>query len=96
MSIFVGNLPFEISEEDLTEAFSEYGKVTRVYFPLDRETKRKRGFAFVELETPEQEDTAISTLDGAEWMGRELKVNKARERENAPRPFGGGRGRDRY
>ncbi len=82
MSIFVGNLPFEVSQEDLTEAFSEYGKVTRVDFPLDRETNKKRGFAFVKLETPEQEDTAISALNGAEWMGRELKVRKERDREN--------------
>jgi RNA recognition motif-containing protein len=101
MSIFVGNLPFEVSEPDLSEVFAEYGKVTRVYFPLDRETKKKRGFAFVEMETPEQEDAAITTLDGAEWMGRELKVNKARERENTrgPGSFGGGGGgqrRSRY
>jgi RNA recognition motif-containing protein len=82
MSIFVGNLPFEVSQEDLTEAFSEYGKVTRVDFPLDRETNKKRGFAFVKLETPEQEDTAISALNGAEWMGRKLKVRKERDREN--------------
>ncbi|MEB3123231.1 MAG: RNA-binding protein [Snowella sp.] len=95
MSIFVGNLPFEVTEEDLSEAFSEYGKVIRIYFPLDKETKRKRGFAFVEMETPEQEDTAISTLDEAEWMGRQLKVNKARERENSSRSSGGGRGQNR-
>ena len=97
MSIFVGNLPFEVSEQDLTEAFTEYGKVKRVYFPLDRETKKKRGFAFVEMETPEQEEAAISTLDGAEWMGRELKVNKARERENTSGSYGGGgQRRSRY
>jgi hypothetical protein len=96
MSIFVGNLPFEVSEQDLTEAFAEYGKVTRVYFPLDKETKKKRGFAFVEMESAEQEDVAISTLDGAEWMGRELKVNKARERENTSGSHGGGQRRARY
>lgn len=97
MSIFVGNLPFEVNDQDLSEVFAEYGKVTRVYFPLDRETKKKRGFAFVEMETPEQENAAIETLDGAEWMGRELKVNKARERE--PRSsgnFGGGQRRGRF
>ncbi len=97
MSIFVGNLPFEVNDQDLSEVFAEYGKVTRVYFPLDRETKKKRGFAFVEMETPEQENTAIETLDGAEWMGRELKVNKARERENrGSGNFGGGQRKSRF
>jgi RNA recognition motif-containing protein len=82
VSIFVGNLPYEVTEKDLTEVFTEYGAVKRVHFPVDRETGKRRGFAFVEMETQAQESSAISALDGAEWMGRELKVNKAREREN--------------
>ncbi|TRV47261.1 MAG: RNA-binding protein [Microcystis panniformis Mp_MB_F_20051200_S9] len=95
MSIYVGNLPFEVDQGDVVEVFNEYGKIKRVNLPIDRETKRKRGFAFVEMETPEQESAAIAALDGAEWMGRELKVNQAREKE--PRySFGGGdRNRDR-
>jgi RNA recognition motif-containing protein len=95
MSIYVGNLNYEVSPEDLSEVFSEYGKVKRVHLPTDRETGRKRGFGFVEMETEAEEDKAIETLDGAEWMGREIKVNKARPRENQS-SFGGGSRRDRF
>jgi RNA recognition motif-containing protein len=95
MSIYVGNLNYEVSPEDLSEVFSEYGKVKRVHLPTDRETGRKRGFGFVEMETEAEEDKAIETLDGAEWMGREIKVNKARPRENKS-SFGGGGRQDRF
>ena len=80
MSIYVGNLDYEINKEDLSEVFAEYGTVRRVHLPTDRETGRMRGFGFVELDSEAAEDKAISTLNGAEWMGRELKVNKARPR----------------
>ena len=96
MSIYVGNLNYEVSQEDLSEVFSEYGKVKRVHLPTDRETGRKRGFGFVEMETEAEEDKAIETLDGAEWMGREIKVNKARPRENRSSFGGGGRRNDRF
>jgi RNA recognition motif-containing protein len=96
MSIYVGNLSYEINEEDLTEVFTEYGTVKRVYIPTDRDTGRKRGFAFVELDTSPEEDSAIEKLDGAEWMGRELKVNKAREREQQRGGGGGDRRNRRY
>lgn len=95
MSIYVGNLNYEVSPEDLSEVFSEYGKVKRVHLPTDRETGRKRGFGFVEMETEAEEDKAIETLDGAEWMGREIKVNKARPRESKS-SFGGGGRQDRF
>jgi RNA recognition motif-containing protein len=95
MSIYVGNLPFEVDQEDVVEVFTEYGKIKRVNLPIDRETKRKRGFAFVEMETPEQESAAIAALDGAEWMGRELKVNQAREKEPRSSFGGGDRNRER-
>jgi RNA recognition motif-containing protein len=95
MSIYVGNLSYEVSPEDLSEVFSEYGKVKRVHLPTDRETGRKRGFGFVEMETETEEDKAIETLDGAEWMGREIKVNKARPRDDKG-SFGGGGRRDRF
>ncbi len=95
MSIYVGNLNYEINQEDLSEVFSEYGNVKRVHLPTDRETGRKRGFGFVEMETEAAEDKAIETLDGAEWMGRELKVNKARPRENR-NSFSGSRRNDRF
>jgi RNA recognition motif-containing protein len=81
MSIYVGNLSYEVTQDDLTQAFAEYGTVKRVQLPTDRETGRMRGFAFVEMETDAQETAAIEALDGAEWMGRDLKVNKAKPRE---------------
>lgn len=81
MTIYVGNLSYRATAEDLTEVFAEYGTVKRIALPTDRETGRMRGFAFVELEEDAQEDNAISELDGAEWMGRQLKVNKAKPRE---------------
>jgi RNA recognition motif-containing protein len=91
MSIFVGNLSYEVTQEDLNSVFAEYGSVKRVNVPTDRETGRVRGFAFVEMETPAQEQAAITALDGAEWMGRTLKVNPAKPREDKG-SFGGGGG----
>ena len=90
MSIYVGNLAYEINKDDLNEVFTEYGTVKRVHIPTDRETGRARGFAFVEMESEANEEKAIEALDGAEWMNRELRVNKARPRENR-NSFGGGR-----
>lgn len=101
MSIYVGNLSYQVTEEDLKMAFAEYGKVNRVQLPTDRETGRPRGFAFVEMETDDQEVAAIEALDGAEWMGRDLKVNKAKPREERGNSSRGGwgnnnRGNRRY
>jgi RNA recognition motif-containing protein len=81
MSIYVGNLSYEVTQEALTEIFAEYGTVKRVQLPVDRETGRMRGFGFVEMETDDQETAAIDALDGAEWMGRDMRVNKAKPRE---------------
>jgi RNA recognition motif-containing protein len=83
MSIYVGNLSYEVTQDDLTAAFADYGSVQRVHLPTDRETGRVRGFGFVEMDTEAEEDAAIEALDGAEWMGRDLKVNKAKPRENS-------------
>ncbi len=80
MSIYVGNLDYSIEQEDLNEVFAEYGNVKRVHIPTDRETGRVRGFAFVEMESDMDEDKAIQAKDGATWMDRTLKVNKARPR----------------
>jgi RNA recognition motif-containing protein len=95
MSIYVGNLSIEINEKDLTDVFAEYGNVKRVHLPIDRETGRRRGFAFVEMDTLAEEDKAIAELDGAEWEGRQLKVNKAKERENRG-PMNDSRRNSRY
>jgi RNA recognition motif-containing protein len=81
MSIYVGNLSYEVTQEDLETTFGEYGTVKRVQLPTDRETGRFRGFAFVEMGTDTEETAAIAALDGAEWMGRDIKVNKAKPRE---------------
>lgn len=81
MSIYVGNLSYEVSQDNLTEIFTEYGTVKRVQLPTDRETGRLRGFGFVEMSTEAEEDAAIEALNGAEWMGRDLTVNKAKPRE---------------
>lgn len=88
MSIYVGNLSYDVTEADLTTVFAEYGSVKRVQLPTDRETGRMRGFGFVEMGTDSEETAAIDALDGAEWMGRDLKVNKAKPREE--RSGGGG------
>jgi RNA recognition motif-containing protein len=81
VTIYVGNLSFQATEEDVREVFGDYGTVSRVSLPMDRETGRKRGFAFVDLASDPEEDAAIAALDGAEWMGRDLKVNKAKPRD---------------
>ncbi len=91
MSIYVGNLSYDVTQDDLNQVFAEYGAVKRVQLPTDRETGRLRGFAFVEMGTEAEEAAAIEALDGAEWMGRDLKVNKAKPREER-RPGGGGGG----
>jgi len=95
MTIYVGNLSYQATEDDLKSVFEDYGTVTRVVLPTDRETGRMRGFAFVEMADDAKEDTAITELDGAEWMGRQLKVNKARPKED-DRSGGGGARRARY
>ncbi len=95
MSIYVGNLSYEVNQEDLNEVFTEYGTVKRVHIPTDRDTGRVRGFAFVEMESEADEDKAIQALDGAEWMERSLKVNKAKPREERS-SFGGGRRNKRF
>ncbi len=96
MSIYVGNLSYEVSEEGLNEVFTKYGAVKRVHIPTDRETGRVRGFAFVEMESEGDEDKAIEALDGAEWMERSLKVNKAIPREDRSSSGGGGRRNNRF
>ena len=102
MSIYIGNLSYSVTQEALTEVFTEYGTVKRVQIPTDRETGRVRGFAFVEMGSDDEETAAIEALDGAEWMGRDLKVNKAKPKEDkgsyggSRGGYGGGGSRNRY
>ena len=85
MSIFVGNLPFRAEREDVLELFSPFGEVTNCSLPLERDTGRKRGFAFIEMADEALESTVIESLQGAEMMGRPLRINKAEPRSNSPR-----------
>lgn len=84
VTIFVGNLSYQVNQEDLQEVFTDYGNVKKIVVPTDRETGRVRGFAFVDMASQEQEEKAIQELDGAEWMGRQMRVNQARPKENSP------------
>ena len=90
MSIFVGNLPFRAEQEDVIELFAQFGEVTNCALPLERDTGRKRGFAFIEMADESTEEAAIEGLQGAELMGRPLRINKAEPRGSAPRRGGGG------
>ena len=90
VSIFVGNLPFRAEQEDVIELFSPFGEVANCSLPLERDTGRKRGFAFVEMADEAVEASAIESLQGAELMGRPLRINKAEPRGSAPRRGGGG------
>ncbi len=94
MTIYIGNLSYKATEEDLKSVFEDYGTVKRVVLPSDRETGRMRGFAFVEMSDDASEDKAIESLDGADWMGRTLKVNKARPKDEGG--GGGGFRNDKY
>jgi RNA recognition motif-containing protein len=89
-NIYVGNISFQTSEQDLDAAFSAYGQVDRVQIVKDRDTGQSRGFAFVEMANNAEADKAMAALNGADMGGRTLTVNEARPRE--PRPGGGGGG----
>ena len=81
MTIFVGNLNYTATAEDLTGFFSQKWEVTSVSIPIDRETGRGRGIAFVNLASPAQEDEAIETANGTDFMGRPLRLDKAKSRQ---------------
>jgi len=89
-NIYVGNISFQTTEQDIEQAFSAYGQVERVQIVKDRESGQSRGFGFVEMSDNNDADKAIAALDGAELSGRKLTVNEARPRE--PRSAGGGGG----
>ena len=103
--LFVGNLSFNTTENDLQDAFAAHGTVSEVNLMMDRSTGRSRGFAFVTMATPEEAQKAIDALNGKSVDGRALTVNIARPREERSGGGGGGRrefrgggggGRDRY
>ncbi len=89
-NIYVGNLSFNASDDDIRGAFEQYGEVTSVNIIMDRETGRSRGFAFVEMADAENAKEAIENIDGTDIAGRAVKVNEARPRP--PRGGGGGGG----
>lgn len=89
--IFVGNLDFATTQDDLLALFSEVGPVTEVFLPSDRATGRPRGFAFVEYATAEAAEAAIERFEGHELGGRTLRVNSAEARRGGPSGGGGGR-----
>ena len=90
--LFVGNLPYDATEDDLRQHFSAAGPVSYVFMPIDRETGKKRGFAFVEFDTAEQAQEAIRQFNNQAFKGRPLAVNEARARESRPAPTGTGGG----
>ena len=99
-NLFVGNLDFKTTESDLRALFLPFGQLGRVHVPMDRETGRPRGFAFVEMTNDDDAKKAMAALDGKEIGGRNVKVNEARPKERSGPPNRGGNrgsgGRGRY
>src|SRR5262249_11968370 len=91
--LFVGNISFNTTENDLQDAFAAHGTVVEANLMVDRDSGRPRGFGFVTMGSPEEAERAIEALNGANLDGRNLTVNEARPREERSGGFGGGRGR---
>jgi RNA recognition motif-containing protein len=95
--LYVGNLSFSSSEDELRDLFEQHGKVSSVNVITDRETGRSRGFGFVEMDEASEADAAMEALDGRDFGGRNLRVNEAQERNRGGGGGGGGGGgRNRY
>ena len=92
MNIYVGNLPWDLTEEDLREAFAAFGEVETAKIVTDNFSGRSRGFGFVEMPNKEEGTAAISGLNEKDLKGRSIKVNEARPRTENRRPSGGGGG----
>jgi RNA recognition motif-containing protein len=88
MNIYVGNLSYGMSEDELREAFGAFGEVSSVKILMDRETGRSRGFGFVEMPNQNEAETAIAQLNGKDVGGRALRINEARPREQQQRQRG--------
>ncbi|HWX15265.1 MAG: RNA-binding protein [Chthoniobacterales bacterium] len=91
MKLYVGNLSFETTENDLQDLFEKHGKVAEVALMMDRMTGKSRGFAFVTMADTAEANAAMAALNGKEVGGRTLNVNEARAREERPRPYAGER-----
>ena len=85
MTIFIGNLSWDTEEDDLKDLFNAYGEVIKCTIPLERDSGRKRGFGFVEMNSESSEKAAIDDLQDVEWMGREIRVNKAEQKDRSRR-----------
>ncbi len=96
MNIYVGNLSYDANEDELRRVFEDYGEITSVAIIKDKFSGRSRGFGFVEMADDSAAQTAIAELDGKEMMGRNLRVNQARPREDRGRRRGGGGGGGGY
>ncbi|WP_395753626.1 RNA recognition motif domain-containing protein [Prosthecobacter sp.] len=96
--MYVGNLPFSATTDDVSALFSEYGTVTDVHLPMDRDSGRPRGFAFVTMDTTDAMNAAMNALNGQDYGGRNLAINEARPKEERPSGGygGGGGGRGGY
>ncbi|MEJ6644773.1 MAG: RNA-binding protein [Akkermansiaceae bacterium] len=92
MKLYLGNLPFSASDEDIREAFAAYGTIEDLFIPLDRETNRPRGFAFITLADDDLARKAVEEMDGFDLQGRNLRVNEAEERRPQQSRGGGGGG----
>lgn len=85
MNIYVGNLPYSVKDNELREAFEAYGEVSSAEVIFDRRTKRSRGYGFVEMENEDAARRAIEALNGADFQGRELRVDESQPKEEKPR-----------
>jgi cold-inducible RNA-binding protein len=90
--LYVGNLPFDVTENDLRDMLAQHGPVNEINVIMDKGTGRARGFAFATMNTEEGAKAAILGLNGKDWKGRALTVNEARPREDRPAGGGGSRG----
>jgi len=86
-SIYVGNLPYQITEDELRDAFTPYGEVTSAKIIMDRDTGRSKGFGFVEMPDSTSATAAIEAMNGQSLQGRDIRVNEARPKEPRPRQF---------
>jgi len=101
MNLYVGNLPYRITEDQLRDTFGEFGQVTSCTIVKDKVTGQSKGFGFLEMPEGSEAEAAITQLNGRDLMGRKINVNEARPRENRPagggqRAYSGGGGGDRW